>query len=97
VTTITPRAPTPHAPGRHGAPLVQGKRVAGFTDSEEAAVGLSAVVPFSIEQRYRELGARYEKVGDVQPHAVRDGKLITGQNPPSSAPTAQELLAALRG
>lgn len=80
-----------------GTPLVKGKRVTGFTDGEETAVGLTEVVPFSIEARYRDLGAIVDNAGDFQPHAVCDGKLVTGQNPASSSTTANELLALLRG
>jgi putative intracellular protease/amidase len=78
-----------------GAPLVQGKRVNSFTDSEEAAAGLAHVVPFPLEGRLRELGARFEAAADWQPFVVRDGQLITGQNPQSSARVAQEVLRAL--
>jgi len=78
-----------------GAPLVQGKRVNSFTDSEEAAAGLAQVVPFALEGRLRELGARFEAAADWQPFAVRDGQLITGQNPQSSTRVAQALLQAL--
>lgn len=78
-----------------GSPLVRGKRVTGFTNSEEAAVGLTEVVPFLLEDKLTELGAEFSKVGDFQPHAVRDGLLITGQNPASSEPAAKILLQAL--
>lgn len=78
-----------------GQPLVAGRRVAGFTDTEEAGVGLTDVVPFLLETRLRELGGRFERVADWQPFAVRDGRLVTGQNPASSAAVAEEVLAAL--
>jgi len=78
-----------------GSPLVRGKKVTGFTNSEEAAVGLTEVVPFLLEDRLSELGADFTKVGDFQPYAVRDGLLITGQNPASSEPAAKILLQAL--
>ncbi|PTB88516.1 type 1 glutamine amidotransferase domain-containing protein, partial [Pseudidiomarina aestuarii] len=67
-----------------GEPLVKGKRVSGFTNSEEEAVGLAAVVPFLLENRLRDLGGDYQKVADWEPLAVVDGRLITGQNPASS-------------
>lgn len=93
-----------HAPGalRHvkradGAPMVQGKAVTGFTNSEEAAAGLTDVVPFLVEDMLVEEGGCYSKAGDWQPHVVRDGLLITGQNPASSEPAARELLQQLGG
>jgi putative intracellular protease/amidase len=72
-----------------GRLLVDGRRVTGFTDSEEAAVGLAATVPFLLEARLRELGGRFESGPDFQPHALADGRLVTGQNPASSARTAR--------
>lgn len=76
-------------------PLVKGKRVTGFSNSEEAAVGLTEVVPFLLEDELKRLGGRYEKVGDGQVLAVVDGRLITGQNPASSEATARALLGVL--
>jgi putative intracellular protease/amidase len=94
-----PVAAVCHAPGvlRHakapdGAPLVKGRAVAGFSDSEEEAAGLTAVVPFLVEDMLKELGGRYSKAADWQPHVVIDDLLITGQNPASSEPAAQALL-----
>ena len=87
-----------HAPGvlRHvtykGEPLVKGKRVTGFTNEEEAEVQLTKVVPFLVEDELKRLGAIFEKVPNWQPFNVVDGRLITGQNPPSSTSTAQALL-----
>jgi putative intracellular protease/amidase len=93
-----------HAPGalRHvkradGAPMVQGRSVTGFTNTEEAAAGLTEVVPFLVEDMLVQEGGRYSKAGDWQPHVVRDGLLITGQNPASSEPAARELLQQLGG
>ena len=80
-----------------GSPLVRGKKLTGFTNSEEAAVGLTEVVPFLLEDKLTELGAAFTKVGDFQPYVVRDGLLITGQNPASSEPAAKALLEALQG
>lgn len=98
-----PVAAVCHAPGvlRHvrtadGAPLVQGKRVTGFTNSEEAAVGLTNVVPFLVEDMLKANGGQYSKAGDWQAYAVEDGLLITGQNPASSEVVADALLARLR-
>ena len=92
-----------HAPGvlRHvknsdGTPFVNGRRVTGFTNSEEAAVGLTEVVPFLVEDELLDLGAVFSKVKDWGVHTVVDGRLITGQNPASSGETAKALLAALK-
>ena len=78
-----------------GKSLVQGKRVNCFTDAEEEAVGLTDVVPFLLESRFRELGAKFESSDNFTPHAVRDGRLITGQNPQSSDLVGEHLVAAL--
>ena len=80
-----------------GRPIVAGRRVAGFSNTEEDAAGLSQVVPFLLETRLRELGARYEKGPDFAPFAVRDGQLVTGQNPASSEEAARLTLQAARG
>jgi putative intracellular protease/amidase len=80
-----------------GSPLVQGKSVTGFSDTEEAAAGLTDVVPFLVEDMLKENGGKYSKAADWQPHAVTDGNLITGQNPASSESTAKALLAQLAG
>ncbi len=80
---------------KDGTPLVAGKRVTGFTDEEEEAVGLTKVVPFLLEDVLKGLGADFTKSGPFKPHVVRDGLLITGQNPPSSEPAADALLQAL--
>ena len=76
-------------------PIVAGRRVAGFSDSEERAMGLDEFVPFLLETRLCELGSRYESSPDFQPFAVADGRPVTGQNPPSSARTAELVLEAL--
>ena len=98
-----PVAAVCHAPGvlRHvkgpdGEALVKGKAVTGFTDSEEAAVGLTDVVPFLVEAELKALGGVYAKAADWAPFVQTDGLLITGQNPASSRPAAQALLAALK-
>ncbi|WP_323121390.1 type 1 glutamine amidotransferase domain-containing protein [Burkholderia alba] len=97
-----PVAAVCHAPGvlRHvkdaaGAPLVRGKRVTGFTNSEEAAVELTDVVPFLVEDMLKANGGEYSRGADWAPHAVVDGLLITGQNPASSEPVAEALLKLL--
>jgi putative intracellular protease/amidase len=78
-----------------GSPLVKGRKVAGFTNGEEAAVGLTDVVPFLVEDMLKENGGNYSKGADFAPYAVQDGMLITGQNPASSEEAAKMLLAAL--
>lgn len=97
-----PVAAVCHAPGvlRHaraadGTPLVQGKGVTGFSNSEEAAVGLLDVVPFLVEDELRKAGGKYCKAADWQPHVIRAGNLITGQNPASSEPAARAVLQLL--
>lgn len=98
-----PFAAVCHAPGvlRHvkkadGTHWIQDKRVTGFSNTEELAVGLSKIVPFEVEDMLKEQGGVYSKVEDWQPYVVTDGLLITGQNPASSAPAAVALLKAVR-
>lgn len=79
-----------------GTPVVSGRRVAGFTNSEERAAGLDDDVPFLLETRLKELGANYVSGPDFAPFAVRDGNLVTGQNPASAAETARLTLEAVR-
>lgn len=93
-----------HAPGALikaldavGQPLIAGRKVTGFSNSEEEAVGLTEVVPFLIEDEFKRLGGLYEKGADWQPLAVTDGHLVTGQNPASSEVTAEALLKLLPG
>lgn len=97
-----PVAAVCHAPGvlrdvksADGKPLVQGKSVTGFTNTEEEAVGLTKVVPFLVEDMLKKNGSNYSKADDWQPYVVSDGLLITGQNPASSEPTAKALLKIL--
>ena len=85
-----------HVRGEDGSPLVKGRKVTGFTNSEEAAVQLSAIVPFLVEDMLIEKGGDYSKAADWQPHVVRDGLLITGQNPASSEAAAVSLLDKLK-
>jgi len=92
-----------HAPGvfRHtktadGSPLVKGKKVTGFTNNEEAAVGLTDIVPFLVEDVLVKNGGTYSKGADWQPYVVTDGKLITGQNPASSEAAAKAVLSQLK-
>lgn len=79
----------------NGEPLVKGKKVTGFSNSEEFAVGLSKVVPYLLEDQLVEKGGIYEKVDDWNSLAIVDGQLITGQNPASSAAVADELIKAI--
>lgn len=80
----------------NGEPLVKGKKVTGFTNSEEAAVQLTKVVPFLVEDMLKENGGIYSKAGDWQEYAIQDGNLITGQNPASSGLVAEKLFEMLR-
>jgi len=79
-----------------GEPLVKGKKVTGFTNSEEELVKLTDVVPFLVEDMLKEKGAIYSKAGDFEEYALEDGLLITGQNPASSEKVAEILLEKLR-
>lgn len=97
-----PVAAVCHAPGvlRHvtgvdGHLLVQGRKVTGFSNSEERAAGLTDVVPFLVEDMLKAGGGKYASVADWQPLVVTDGLLITGQNPASSEPAARALLEKL--
>ena len=92
-----------HAPAalRHvktpdGRLLIEGKKVAGFTNSEEAAVGLTEVVPFLLEDDLKAKGGLYSSGPDWAPHIVQDGLLITGQNPASSAGAAERLIEKIK-
>ena len=97
-----PVAAVCHAPGvlRHakaadGRPLVAGRHVTGFSDTEERAVQLEKVVPFLVEDELKRLGGHYTRGPDWAVHVASDGLLITGQNPASSEAAARALLAAL--
>lgn len=91
-----------HAPGvlRHvlnvdGNSIVQGKKVTGFTNTEEEAVGLTNIVPFLVEDELIKNGGNYSKGDDWESYVVQDGLLITGQNPASSSEAAEILLKGL--
>ena len=97
-----PVAAVCHAPGvlKHvkapdGHPVVKGKKVTGFTNTEEEAVGLTQVVPFLVEDMLKEQGGEYSKAADWASYVVEDGHLITGQNPASSEAVAEALLKRL--
>jgi len=85
-----------HVKAPDGRLLVQGKEVTGFTDGEEDEVGLTKVVPFLVEDEMLKLGAIFSKTANWTPHVVHDGLLITGQNPHSSGPAAEMLMAAVK-
>ena len=92
-----------HAPGvlRHvkaadGTPLVKGKKVTGFTNTEEAAAQLTDVVPFLVEDMLTQNGGHYSKGADWASYVVTDGALVTGQNPASSREAAEALLKLLK-
>ena len=85
-----------HVKGSDGQPLVKGKKVTGFTNTEEEAVGLTKVVPFLVEDMLRENGGIYSKGADWAAYALTDGILITGQNPASSEAAAEALLKLLK-
>ena len=82
--------------GKDGEYLVKGKRVTGFTNEEEEAVSLTGVVPFLLEDRLKERGGIYSKAANWVPYVQVDGKLVTGQNPASSASGAEALPKLLR-
>ena len=84
-----------HTKAADGKPLVSGRNVSGFTNSEEAAAGLTDVVPFLVEDMLVANGAVYSKGADWASHVVVDGKLVTGQNPASSKEAALALVAML--
>jgi putative intracellular protease/amidase len=84
-----------HAKASDGTPLVKGKTVTGFTNTEEAGVELTSVVPFLVEDELKAKGGKFSRGQDWTSHAVVDGNLITGQNPASSEATAKALLQAL--
>ncbi|WP_019948677.1 type 1 glutamine amidotransferase domain-containing protein [Hymenobacter aerophilus] len=85
-----------HAKAANGEPLVKGKSVTGFTNTEEDAVQLTNVVPFLVEDMLKENGGDYSKGADWAPYVTQAGHLITGQNPASSEPAAEALLALLK-
>jgi len=84
-----------HPKGADGIPLVSGKTVTGFTNTEEEGVGLTEVVPFLVEDMLKANGGKYEKGADWSSFVVVDGKLVTGQNPASSEEAARKLMALL--
>jgi len=79
-----------------GTPLVKGRCITGFTNAEEEAVQLTSVVPFLVEDKLKELGANYESEADWSDKVCVDGKLVTGQNPQSSASCAHAVVKLLK-
>lgn len=97
-----PVAAVCHAPGvlryvkeDDGSPLVKGKQVTGFANTEEEAVNLTNIVPYLVEDELKKLGGIYSKTADWQSYVLQDGHLITGQNPGSSTGVAQQLIELL--
>lgn len=84
-----------NANAKDGTPLIKGKSVTGFSNTEEDAVQLTDVVPFLLEDELKVKGASYSKADDWHPHAITDGNLITGQNPQSSELVAEAVLKSL--
>lgn len=79
----------------NGEPLVKGKKVTGFSNTEEEAVQLTSIVPFLVEDELKNNGGIYSKAGDWEEYVIEDGNLITGQNPASSELVAAKILAKL--
>lgn len=84
-----------NVPGEDGENLIAGKTVTGFTNTEEAAVGLEKVLPFLTEETLVKKGANYVKSDDWAEFAVADGRLVTGQNPASGAAVAKKVIKLL--
>lgn len=85
-----------NAKGQDGELIIKGKKVTGFTNTEEAAVGLTDVVPFLLEDALKSAGAEFSKKDDWQSYTMQDGLLLTGQNPQSSEQVAKDLLKLLK-
>ena len=78
-----------------GTPLVKDKVVTGFSDSEEIAVTMQAIVPFLLESKLKEKGGKYESADDWNSKVCVDGKLVTGQNPQSSEECAAAVISVI--
>ena len=85
-----------HATKEDGTPLLAGREVTGFSNSEEAAVGLTETVPYSLEDEIKRLGGKYSKADDWEAYMVKGGAIVTGQNPASSEGCAEGLLELLK-
>ncbi len=102
LTAGKPVAAVCHAPivlknvkDSEGQPYVKGRQVTGFANTEEQGVGLTDVVPYSVEDELIKVGGEYSKKDDFEPYVLESGHLITGQNPPSSRPAAELLISKL--
>ena len=102
-TSGKPVAAVCHAPAvlrnanaKDGSPLIKGKTLTGFSNTEENAVQLTDVVPFLLEDELKAKGGSYSKADDWHPYAITDGNLVTGQNPQSSLLVAQAVLEKLK-
>ncbi len=84
-----------HVKGADGQPLVKGRKVTGFTNSEEEALQLTKVVPYLVEDVLKQLGGEFSRTDDWGSYAITDGRLVTGQNPASSDAGARALLKVL--
>lgn len=93
VAAVCHSAAALHRVMHNGVPLVRGKRVTGFTNGEEAAVHLTGVVPFLVEDELTRVGGLYEKAADWASLAIADRGVVTGQNPASSTAAARALMA----
>jgi len=98
-----PVAAVCHAPavltevrGSGGGYIIAGRRVTGFTNSEEEAVGLAGQVPFLLQNRLVQRGGRFGRTDDWGVHVEVDGLLVTGQNPASSRPAAEAVIRLLQ-
>ena len=80
---------------KNGNYLIAGKKVTGFSNNEEAAVGLTKVVPFLLEDKLKERGGKYSQGADWSSYVVEDGLLLSGQNPQSSEAVASMLLSKI--
>ncbi|CAF1294241.1 unnamed protein product, partial [Didymodactylos carnosus] len=81
---------------KNGEYIIQGRQVAGFTNEEEEAVGMTKVVPFLLEDALKKQGGVYSKAANWESYVKVDGKLITGQNPASAAAVGEEIAKLLR-
>jgi putative intracellular protease/amidase len=84
------------ATDKNGESILKNKRITGFTNDEEEFVKLDRTVPFSLENKLKELGGHFEKTENFKPFVVSDGQIITGQNPASSFLAARKVIEVLR-
>jgi intracellular protease/amidase len=78
-----------------GTYLVNGKRLTGFTNNEELAVGLTEAVPFLLQTKLEDRGAKFIAADNFTENVIADGRLVTGQNPQSAKALAHAVLEAL--